>query len=801
MADETPPPPRRKWVFRLIALSLPVLFVAALEVLLRAAGYGYPTNFTLKRTHAGREVRVDNQEFARRYFPRGLERGPHPFLFPAEKPANTTRIFVLGESAAMGDPDPAYGFARTLEVLLRARYPGRNFEVINAGVTAINSHVIGNIAADLAPYQGDIWIVYAGNNEVIGPFGGGTVFGMQTPHLQFVRATIALKSLRVVQLMDELWLRLGKTRPATWEGMEMFLQQQVAADDPRMPAVYRHFEANLNDILQIARKARATVLLSTIASNLKDCPPFASGHAQGFTRTNEWAKLYEAGAARQQEHDHAGALQHLQQAAALDGRHAALQFRIARSQLALGRTNEAAKTFTRARDLDTLRFRADERLNEIIRSTANRDSKLVKLIDIADSVNRASPHGIAGDEFFFEHVHLNFEGNYLAARTFAEAIAKLLTDTAGTPPPLGLEECARRLAFTDWDRLELNAEMLRRLQQPPFTHQIGHSERLAAWEKSRADLQARWQPGAFQPAIDTYTQALATRPGDWLLHEKFAELLQNVGEPQQAAEQWRKVIDLMPHYPAGYYSLANALDGLGRSAEAIDYFAAALRAKPDSVEARNGLGLALAALGRRAEALDQYRNALEAKPDFAEARVNFAQLLAEQGDVAQARAQYELALRYNSNSAAAHINLGKLLAQEKKTDEAIRHYREALRINPANAVAHYNLGNALAAQDHPDAWRHFELAVKYNPSFAEARYNLGLHFARQGRNNDALTQFAEAARLKPGFVEAHLNYGVALAKNRQLSEAIEQFQIVLRHDPQNAAAKQMLDNALRLRPP
>jgi len=52
--------------------------------------------------------------------------------------------------------------------------------------------------------------------------------------------------------------------------------------------------------------------------------------------------------------------------------------------------------------------------------TANRDSKLVKLIDVADSVNRTSPHDIAGNEFLFEHVHMNFEGNYLAARAFAD---------------------------------------------------------------------------------------------------------------------------------------------------------------------------------------------------------------------------------------------------------------------------------------------------------------------------------------------------------------------------------------------
>ena len=61
----------------------------------------------------------------------------------------TFRIFVLGESAAMGDPDPAYGFSRYLEVMLRERYPSMKFEVVNTGSVAINSHVLLPIARGL----------------------------------------------------------------------------------------------------------------------------------------------------------------------------------------------------------------------------------------------------------------------------------------------------------------------------------------------------------------------------------------------------------------------------------------------------------------------------------------------------------------------------------------------------------------------------------------------------------------------------------------------------------------------------
>src|SRR5207249_10150665 len=57
---------RRRW-FRLIAIAVPLLNLALLEVLLRVVGYGYSTDFFLPRQLQGRPVFIDNQRFSRRY--------------------------------------------------------------------------------------------------------------------------------------------------------------------------------------------------------------------------------------------------------------------------------------------------------------------------------------------------------------------------------------------------------------------------------------------------------------------------------------------------------------------------------------------------------------------------------------------------------------------------------------------------------------------------------------------------------------------------------------------------------------
>ena len=176
----TAAPERHKWLFRFLAVTLiPLLFFGSAELGLRLAGYGYPTRFFQKTRMGERVVLVENEKFGRRFFPPSLAREPRPLILAPEKPADTIRIFVFGESAAMGDPEPAYGFSRILEVLLRERFPGRRFEVVNVAMTAINSHAILPLARECARLQGDVWVIYMGNNEVEGPFGSGTIFGPQ----------------------------------------------------------------------------------------------------------------------------------------------------------------------------------------------------------------------------------------------------------------------------------------------------------------------------------------------------------------------------------------------------------------------------------------------------------------------------------------------------------------------------------------------------------------------------------------------------------------------------------------------
>nr|MDA8171147.1 tetratricopeptide repeat protein [Nitrospiraceae bacterium] len=417
----------RLWVFRLSGIILiPALVLVLAEAGLRVAGYGYPSGFLLKCVAAGRSAFAENNRFTWTFFPRRIARTPVSFSFPAVKPPQTYRIFVLGESAAQGDPEPSYGFSRILGVMLEERYPGVNFEIVNTAVTAINSHVVLRIARDVAPRDGDLFIAYMGNNEVVGPYGPGTVFSPISSRLSLIRAGIALKSTRVGQLLGWLARRAeGGSAPKKWLGMEMFLGKQVRAEDPRMSKVYEYFRRNLKDIIRVAGRHGIKVIVSTVGTNLRDCAPFASMHRAGLdaAQKREWDALYHEGVGRQGAGDISGALKSYRAAARIDPQYAALDYRMGQCYEAAGDYALAKRSYVEARDYDTLRFRADSRINAIIRQVAGRSTRGpasgpasgLYLVDAARFFEEASPGGIPGDNIFYEHVHMNFHGNYLLA--------------------------------------------------------------------------------------------------------------------------------------------------------------------------------------------------------------------------------------------------------------------------------------------------------------------------------------------------------------------------------------------------
>ena len=754
-------------------MAISAVLVALLELGLHIFGYGYPTGFFVKI--ASRDAYTTNQKFGWRFFPPPLARTPVICDLPGRKAPNTYRIFVLGESAAMGTPEPGFSFGRILAAMLQQRYPGVNFEVVNAAMTAINSHVMVPIANDCAKRQPDLFLVYAGNNEVVGPYGAGTVFTQESSSLALIRTGIWFRSTLTGQLLENAVgsLRNNDGGRSKWEGMSMFRDHLVPADDPRMEHIYANFGANLTEVCRTARKVGAAVVISTVATNLKDCAPFASVHRLKLSDADRarWQTTYNSAVESEKAGQYANATGQFFEAARLDDRFAELQFRLARCLLALNKAADAREHFVLARDLDALRFRADTRIIQTIRQVgANLAKDGVRLADANHAFEHSdrSHYGIPGDELLYEHVHPNFSGNYVIAETFFRGMEANLPgwvkQKAAGPDPISENEAAELLPFTAFDRYRSAAGIFAMTSQPPFTGQFDFAAKKVAREQELRNL-AHDGTGR-QTLEDTrtkYVSALQKDPNDIEKRSRFAAVLSKCGNHAGAAAEWRTLIARVPGVARWHQSLADELRD------------------QDKLE----------------EALESARSALRLDPYLQAVHFTLGEIFERTGRWDEAVAEFEEWLRLNPESEEGHNHLGTVLRRRHQFKEAFEHYSEALRLKPDYAEVHNNWGVALEGLGEiQQAIAHYQEAVRLKPDFAEVQANWGVALDRLGQTREAIAHYQEALRLKPGFATVQNNWGAALERLGEIEQAISHYQEALRLKPDFADAKANLQLAL-----
>ena len=462
--------------------------------------------------------------------------------------------------------------------------------------------------------------------------------------------------------------------------------------------------------------------------------------------------------------DYQEALKQYAEAAAIDPQYAELQFRLGSCDLALTNAAQALREFELARDYDTLAFRADTRINQIIKDAADAYAgKGVYFLDAARMLAQNSPEEIPGNELFYEHVHLNFDGNYLLGRALAEETAKLLPKSIVAQDKgewASAEFCDRRLAVSAWDRQRVWQEDFSRVSEPPFTEQLTHAATIKRYEEKLGELKSRVDSETPEQTRQLYQQALALAPTDGLLHRNFAQFRQGEGNWRKPPRKLQRVCELLPQMPAQYYDIGKLLIPQGRTDEAAEYFSRTLALQGNYVPALNGLGQILANRQKTKEAVACFRHALRVDPDDVETCINLGFLEQNRGDLKQAAVYYHDAARLQPQGPADYFD---------------------------QAVDFSALGLGSRAVES------FGMVIQLEPEFWQARYLLGVELAAQGKTEEARAQFSAAIRYRPDFAPSHLNLGVMLAKQEKLDQALAEFQITLQLDPANPSAQQYLE--------
>jgi tetratricopeptide (TPR) repeat protein len=302
--------------------------------------------------------------------------------------------------------------------------------------------------------------------------------------------------------------------------------------------------------------------------------------------------------------------------------------------------------------------------------------------------------------------------------------------------------------------------------------------------------------GKVREAAEAYRKAVQLDPNNAQWHYNLSLALAKLGDKEGEKGALEKALKLDPNLATAHNDLGFVYLSEGKMNEAEREFRAALEIDPRFAEAQNNLGVVYNQQGKDSEASTLFRQATESDPTYTRAFVNLGLLMARQGNFPAAKEQIQQALKVSPNDAGALTALGMVEAKMKHHQESVQAFRQVVSLRPESSDAHLNLGIALADQyDLEGALGEFSEAIRVAPDYAPAYYNKGRVLYDLDHKQEALPFLDTACRLQPNYPSALYLLALALGASPRAMEVLDRLVTI---DPENAEAHYLLgQNLLR----
>lgn len=338
------------------------------------------------------------------------------------------------------------------------------------------------------------------------------------------------------------------------------------------------------------------------------------------------------------------------------------------------------------------------------------------------------------------------------------------------------------------------------------------------------------QAGNLQQGLELLEAAVHLEPLEGFFLVNYANLLKDLGRPDDSERAFLRAIELQPNDPVTHYNLGHLYQLWGKWPQALAYFRGSVVADPDFVFGWNKLAATHLRLNQVAEAEHAARKAVALAPDqaagwfhladcqsraklwgescesleraialqpvFPEAYNNLGMAYRELGRLNQARQAFLKALDQQSRFADPCVNISRLAQDAGALEEAGNWLTRALNLEPDNPQAHFAMGNFLVklGREHEGA-TYLRQAITLKPDFADALNNLGNILLTLQRHDEGLEAFQRAIACRPDYHEAYANLG-NLHREARFPDLAEQALLQsIRLKPDFAAAHSNLGNA------
>ncbi|HEY3372368.1 MAG TPA: hypothetical protein VGK10_16050 [Prolixibacteraceae bacterium] len=423
----TQKPIQHQLIFKIISICLPILVLVFLELGLRLFHYGYSTTLFVKdKVLTG--YYTMNPDVTNRFFNLPLHLSVFQEPFKKEKPANTYRVFVLGESTTIGFPYfPNGSFHRMLLYRLNRAFPDKKIELINLSITAVNSYSLLSFTNEVNEMNPDAVMIYVGHNEYYGALGVASNQGLGLSR-SIIESSIYLKRFRVVQLAFNFTRKFKSIfSPADTQENKALMQimaekQEVVYGSKIFRLGLQQFELNMDEMLNKFNQHHVPVYLSNVVSNEKGQKPFISKLKVATDTTNFMAE-YNSALDAFNKNDFEVALAKLLIANKIDTSYAMNNFLLGEVFYAKNDFINAHRYYSNAKELDALRFRAPDAINVIIDKLCKKYNN-IHFVDSKKKFMASSDHGILDNKLFVEHLHPTLPGYFLLSDAFYDVLLK-----------------------------------------------------------------------------------------------------------------------------------------------------------------------------------------------------------------------------------------------------------------------------------------------------------------------------------------------------------------------------------------
>lgn len=361
--------------------------------------------------------------------------------------------------------------------------------------------------------------------------------------------------------------------------------------------------------------------------------------------------------------------------------------------------------------------------------------------------------------------------------------------------------------------------------------------KLAAFYYNRG--QGNYEANLYKEAIDDFNKSLRLSPAISTTHYSLANAYGADGQPEKAVEEYKKAIQLDPHFLWGYEALIDIYLQKKAYQEALVILKEAEASFPDKQEIKDlknlvsfkqvdyfiNNGVNAFSAGEKSKGYELLNKALQINPDFAVTYYALGHFYYIENKYEEALEMLHKALSLDSKFVLAHKLSGDIYFGKGAFDKAVDEYKAAIAINDRDPLLFNNLGlSFMNLEDYQESIKFLEKGVDLNPSNVNFRYNLASVYRDAGRTKDAVLGYMNVIKDQPDYPNVHNDLADIYKQSGQKDKALQEYQkeidfgqiklLEMRDDPillsivsyaynglgQYAKAKELIDRALAINP-